>query len=102
MCTEIIEYTAPDEVAVCNLASIALNRFVSNGKFDFNKLYQVTEVVTKNLNRIIDINYYPVPEVRPHPPDTPILQYYYFRLRNPIFVTDPLALVFKVWLMLSS
>ncbi len=59
-----MEYTSPDEVAVCNLASIALNRFVSDGKFDFKKLYEVTKVVTRNLNKIIDINYYPVPEVR--------------------------------------
>jgi len=62
LCTEIIEYTAPDEVAVCNLASLALPRFVSNGKFDHQKLYEVTYVATKNLNRIIDLNYYPVPE----------------------------------------
>lgn len=62
LCTEIIEYTAPDEVAVCNLASIALPRFVSNGKFDHQKLYEVTYVATKNLNKIIDLNYYPVPE----------------------------------------
>ena len=59
----MIEYTDPDEVAVCNLASIALNRFVSNGKYDFHALFNVTRVVTKNLNKIIDINYYPVPEV---------------------------------------
>jgi ribonucleoside-diphosphate reductase alpha chain len=62
LCTEIIEYTAPDEVAVCNLASIALPKFVVDGKFDHQKLYDITQVVTKNLNRIIDINYYPVPE----------------------------------------
>ncbi len=64
LCTEIIEYTAPDEVAVCNLASIALPKFVINGKFDHQKLFDVTYVVTKNLNRIIDINYYPVDEAR--------------------------------------
>ncbi|MCS6934462.1 MAG: ribonucleoside-diphosphate reductase subunit alpha [Chitinophagales bacterium] len=64
LCTEIIEYTSPDEVAVCNLASIALPRFVINGKFDFDKLYEVTYQVTKNLNRIIDGNYYPVEEAR--------------------------------------
>ncbi|MFN8416468.1 MAG: ribonucleoside-diphosphate reductase subunit alpha [Cytophagaceae bacterium] len=62
LCTEIIEYTAPDEVAVCNLASLALPKFVINGTFDHQKLYDVTYVATKNLNRIIDINYYPVPE----------------------------------------
>ncbi|MFL5730818.1 MAG: ribonucleoside-diphosphate reductase subunit alpha, partial [Cytophagaceae bacterium] len=64
LCTEIIEYTAPDEVAVCNLASLALPKFVIDGKFDHQKLYDVTYVTTKNLNRIIDINYYPVEEAR--------------------------------------
>jgi len=64
LCTEIIEYTAPDEVAVCNLASIALPMFVDNGKFDHDKLYDVTYKVTKNLNVVIDRNYYPVPEAR--------------------------------------
>ncbi|MBK9732109.1 MAG: ribonucleoside-diphosphate reductase subunit alpha [Chitinophagaceae bacterium] len=60
LCTEIVEYTAPDEVAVCNLASIALSRFIKDGAFDHNKLFEVTKVVTKNLNKIIDGNYYPV------------------------------------------
>jgi ribonucleoside-diphosphate reductase alpha chain len=64
LCTEIIEYTANDEVAVCNLASIALPKFVVDGKFDHQKLYEVTKVVTRNLNKIIDINFYPVPEAR--------------------------------------
>ncbi len=64
LCTEIIEYTAPDEVAVCNLASIALPMFVEEGAFDHDKLFEVTYKVTKNLNRIIDRNYYPVPEAR--------------------------------------
>lgn len=79
LCTEIIEYTSSDEVAVCNLASIALPRFVTfdkngngNGEprnefgasFDHQKLYNVTRSATKNLNRIIDENYYPVPEAR--------------------------------------
>lgn len=62
LCTEIMEYTSKDEVAVCNLASIALPKFIVNGKFDHNKLVEVTRQVTRNLNRIIDINYYPVPE----------------------------------------
>ncbi|WP_448528679.1 ribonucleoside-diphosphate reductase subunit alpha [Raineya sp.] len=62
LCTEIIEYTSPDEVAVCNLASLALPKYVVNGRFDHQKLYEVTKVVTRNLNKIIDINYYPVPE----------------------------------------
>ena len=62
LCTEIIEYTSPDEVAVCNLASLALPKFVIDGKFDHQKLYEVTKVVTKNLNKVIDVNYYPVIE----------------------------------------
>ena len=62
LCTEIIEYTSKDEVAVCNLASIALSRFVIDGKFDHQKLYEVAKVVTVNLNKIIDINYYPIKE----------------------------------------
>ena len=65
LCTEIMEYTAPDEVAVCNLASLALPKFVTeDGKFDHQKLFDITYVVTKNLNKVIDINYYPVPEAR--------------------------------------
>jgi ribonucleoside-diphosphate reductase alpha chain len=64
LCTEIIEYTAPDEVAVCNLASIALPKFVDEGKFDHNRLFEVAYRVTKNLNRVIDRNYYPIPEAR--------------------------------------
>jgi len=65
LCTEIMEYTSKDEVAVCNLASIALNKFVNdNGEFDHKKLYEITKVVTRNLNRVIDVNYYPIPEAR--------------------------------------
>lgn len=66
LCTEIIEYTSPDEVAVCNLASIALPRFVNEETrtFDHQKLYEVTKVATRNLNKIIDLNYYPVEEAR--------------------------------------
>ena len=64
LCTEIIEYTSPDEIAVCNLASLALPRFVINGQFDHDKLYEVTYQATKNLNKIIDYNYYPVDEAR--------------------------------------
>jgi ribonucleoside-diphosphate reductase alpha chain len=64
LCTEILEYTSSDEVAVCNLASIALPRFVDGGKFDHQKLFDVTYVITKNLNKVIDRNYYPVPEAR--------------------------------------
>ncbi|MEZ4964638.1 MAG: ribonucleoside-diphosphate reductase subunit alpha [Saprospiraceae bacterium] len=64
LCTEIIEYTSPDEVAVCNLASLALPKFVKDGQFDFERLYEITRVVTRNLNKVIDINYYPIPEAR--------------------------------------
>ncbi|GIV37347.1 MAG: ribonucleoside-diphosphate reductase [Cyclobacteriaceae bacterium] len=65
LCTEIIEYTSKDEVAVCNLASIALPKFVNpEGTFDHQKLYEITKVVTRNLNKVIDINYYPVEEAR--------------------------------------
>lgn len=64
LCTEIVEYTAPDEIAVCNLASLALPRFVNNGQFDHQRLFDITYVVTKNLNKVIDINYYPVEETR--------------------------------------
>ncbi len=62
LCTEILEYTSEDEVAVCNLASIALPMFVKNGAFDHKELFRVTKRVTKNLNRVIDRNYYPVKE----------------------------------------
>lgn len=63
LCTEIVEYTAPDEVAVCNLASINLQKFVrSDRTFDFEKLMEITEIITINLNKIIDLNYYPVKE----------------------------------------
>merc|ERR1719387_2033057 len=76
LCTEILEYTSPDEIAVCNLASIALPMFVkkeegkNNSKvdaaaaisYDFEELYRVTKVVTRNLNKVINVNYYPVKE----------------------------------------
>ncbi len=65
LCTEIIEYTSPDEVAVCNLASINLSKFVQeDGTYDFQRLYEISRVVTRNLNRVIDINYYPIEEAR--------------------------------------
>ncbi|MBE7177858.1 MAG: ribonucleoside-diphosphate reductase subunit alpha [Mucilaginibacter polytrichastri] len=64
LCTEILEYTSADEVAVCNLASLALPRYVIDDKFDHQKLYEVTYQATLNLNRIIDYNYYPVEEAR--------------------------------------
>jgi ribonucleoside-diphosphate reductase alpha chain len=62
LCTEILEYTSKDEVAVCNLASISLPKFVEDNQFNFSKLVEVTKVITRNLNRIIDINYYPIKE----------------------------------------
>lgn len=68
LCCEIVEYTSPDEVAVCNLASIALNKYVTETLdgpiYDYKKLYEVTKVITRNLNKIIDNNYYPVIEAR--------------------------------------
>ncbi|MCC5938500.1 MAG: ribonucleoside-diphosphate reductase subunit alpha [Lunatimonas sp.] len=69
LCTEILEYTSPDEVAVCNLASLALPKFVVEGKdgkkyFDHHRLYEVAKVATRNLNKVIDVNFYPVEEAR--------------------------------------
>ncbi|KAI8138191.1 ribonucleoside-diphosphate reductase large chain [Fennellomyces sp. T-0311] len=65
LCTEIVEYSSPDEVAVCNLASISLPSFVVNRQsYDFKKLHDVTKVIARNLNKIIDVNYYPVPEAK--------------------------------------
>jgi len=65
LCTEIIEYTDADEVAVCNLASVALSAFAKlDAPFDFQELYKVTKVVTRNLNKVIDGNYYPIEEAR--------------------------------------
>lgn len=69
LCTEIIQYTSADEVAVCNLASLALPKFVATGEdgnryFDHQKLYEVTKVATRNLNKVIDVNYYPVEEAK--------------------------------------
>ena len=65
LCTEIMEYTSADEVAVCNLASLALPKFIKeDGTFDHHKLYEITKVVTRNLNKVIDVNYYPVEEAR--------------------------------------
>lgn len=64
LCCEIIEYSSPTETAVCNLASISLPAFVTNNAFDFVKLRKVTQTVVRNLNRVIDINYYPIPEAK--------------------------------------
>ncbi len=65
LCTEIMEYTSKDEVAVCNLASISLAKFVKeDGTYDFEQLHNITRVVTRNLNKVIDINYYPIQEAR--------------------------------------
>lgn len=64
LCTEIMEYTSKDEVAVCNLASISLPKFVENGEFNFDELFKISKRVTRNLNKIIDVNYYPIEEAR--------------------------------------
>lgn len=66
LCTEIMEYTSDSEVAVCNLASIALPMFVKSGnkEFDYQKLIEVTKIITRNLNKVIDENYYPIPEAK--------------------------------------
>ncbi len=65
LCTEIMEYTSADEVAVCNLASISLSKFVKEeGIYDFDQLVEITRVVTRNLNKVIDVNYYPIEEAR--------------------------------------
>lgn len=65
LCTEVIQYSDDTETAVCNLASIALPTFVSaDGVFDYDELHKVTKVVTANLNRVIDINYYPIEKAR--------------------------------------
>ncbi len=66
LCAEIVEYTSADEIAVCNLASINLTKFANeqDKTFDFNKLFEITYTVTKNLNKVIDVNYYPVPEAQ--------------------------------------
>jgi ribonucleoside-diphosphate reductase subunit M1 len=65
LCTEIIQFTAPDEIAVCNLASVALNMFVAPDQtFDFPKLHEVVGVMTRNLNKVIDVTSYPLPEAR--------------------------------------
>lgn len=64
LCTEIVQYTSPEEVAVCNLASIALPMFVEDGKYNYQKLHDISRVITRNLNRVIDRNYYPVEEAK--------------------------------------
>ena len=65
LCAEIIEYTNENEIAVCNLASISLPKFVTKeGSIDYEALYEVSRVITRNLNKVIDINYYPVPEAQ--------------------------------------
>lgn len=62
LCTEIVEYTSAEEVAVCNLASISLPAFItSDNKFDYDNLISITRMVTRNLNKVIDLTYYPVP-----------------------------------------
>lgn len=62
LCTEIVEYTSDKEIAVCNLASISLPAFIKDKKIDFESLINITKVITKNLNKVIDLTYYPVSE----------------------------------------
>ena len=64
LCTEIVEYSSPDEVAVCNLGSLALPSYIKDGVYDFQKLHDMAKILTKNLNKVIDLNYYPVEEAR--------------------------------------
>lgn len=64
LCTEVLEFTSKDETAVCNLASISLPNFFINGKIDYQKLYEVTRVITRNLDTVIDVNFYPIPEAQ--------------------------------------
>ncbi len=64
LCIEILEYTSPEEIAVCNLVSLALNKYVEGDKYNFKKLYEVAYLSTLNLNKVIDINYYPLPEAK--------------------------------------
>ena len=63
-CTEIMEYTSPDEIAVCNLASVSLPSFVTEDGYDFDELHKTIKIMTKNLNRVIDINFYPVDKAK--------------------------------------
>lgn len=66
LCTEVVQYSGPGEVAVCNLASIAVNMFVNtnNKTFDFDKLKTVAKIVTRNLDKVIDVNFYPILETK--------------------------------------
>jgi ribonucleoside-diphosphate reductase alpha subunit len=64
LCCEIAEFTSPKEIAVCNLASIKLHKFIGSDGYDFKKLHEVTKVITRNLNKVIDVNHYPVPEAK--------------------------------------
>jgi ribonucleotide reductase alpha subunit len=63
-CNEIVEYSDKDQTAVCNLASICLPKFIEDGKFNFQKLGEISEICTENLNNVIDVNYYPIPEAK--------------------------------------
>jgi ribonucleoside-diphosphate reductase alpha subunit len=117
LCCEIMEYTAPDETAVCNLASISLSKLVTpktdqqEGSFDFDKLIQVSKIITRNLNRIIDRNYYPIKEAKKYV--TTVLYRagcrrhlythpaYDCLFTDRTFVTVPLELVSRVWLIRS-
>ena len=104
LCTEIVEFSSPDEVAVCNLASIAVNQFVDESgekpKYDFEKLKNVTKVATRNLNKIIDINFYPVKEVRMRG-FREYSKFFSLRPNVRISVTDPSESACKAWQTLS-
>ena len=63
-CTEILEYTSPEEIAVCNLASISLPMFVENGTFNHTSLHKTVQMITRNLNKVIDVNFYPLKEAQ--------------------------------------
>ncbi len=64
LCTEIMEYTSPDEVAVCNLASLSLAKFIEGNQYNFQRLFEIARVVTRNLNKVIDVNYYPIEQAQ--------------------------------------
>lgn len=108
LCTEIVEYSSPEETAVCNLASISLPNFVNPKEktFDFDQLQYVTRVVTRNLNKVIDRGFYPVEEVRSEtsPCFSSILvgisiNFRLFRPADQICVIVLLVSVFRVFVM---
>ena len=96
LCTEIVQYTDKHEIAVCNLCSINLSKFVKpNGEFDYEKLVEVAMILVKNMNRVIDENYYPVIEAK----NSNLRHRYSFFL---ILIIDQLVLESRDWLTVSS